>query len=103
MKPTKFLWIGVLACALFALSAGVSLADDCSALGGVIVGTECQVKSSVTKSDAAHGGPFNIAEDLRICGKPGFTVCSTGPGKISVPASNNSLTINITGQLIMED
>lgn len=100
---TRFgLTVGLVVLGLVVWGGSPALADDCVALGGAIVGTECQVSTFVTKSDALHGGPFNIAETLRI----------TGTGKITVPAlaAGNPLTINITpgggadtGQFIMDD
>src|SRR5262249_28562678 len=96
------------------LGATSAFADDCVALGGTVVGTECQVNSTVIRNDTDHGAPaFNIAEDLRICG-PGGTCAAPAAGVIytSNPtfppgqrASPNpeTLTINVTGKFIMED
>src|SRR5262249_42277817 len=61
-------------------------------LGGAGGGGEG--RGSVTASSLAHGGVFQISETLRI----------TGSGSIAVPAAagGNSLSLTITGDLIMD-
>ncbi len=67
----------------------VSAADDCSLLGGAIVGTECQVTTNVGNKS----GTFNLDETLHL----------TSSGKITV-LENTFLTININngGDLVMD-
>jgi hypothetical protein len=75
---------------IFVLSTGSGAsADDCAALGGVLAGGECQLSAPVTKS-----GTFSLDETLHIL----------GTGKITVPSApgGNTLTLNITGNLIMD-
>lgn len=69
-------------------------ADQCAALGGAIVGNECRITTPVTASNAAHGGPFTIAETLHI----------TGTGSIAVPAmaGGNALTLDVAGDVIID-
>lgn len=91
--------MAALAGGIFWLAASPATAADpeCTALGGVfdIPSGECQISASPNnRSNAAHGGPFNLAETLRIK--------STGKITVSPPASGASLTLNIAGQLIME-
>jgi len=95
MKTLRISWIAGMAIGLLAIGASSARADDCVRLGGVINAGECQVSAAVTRSDlTAPGGPYAIAETLRI----------TSTGKITIPqGAANSLTINITGQFIMED
>lgn len=71
--------------------------DECGLLGGVIdiPSGECQISASPNiKSSSAHGGSFDLDETLRIL----------NGGRITVPVASggNTLTINITGQFIME-
>jgi uncharacterized repeat protein (TIGR01451 family) len=76
------------------LAYGHAGGDECAALGGAIVGSECRITTPVTASSAAHGGAFSIAETLRI----------TGTGSITVPAAagGNTLTLDIAGDLIID-
>lgn len=70
-------------------AASGASADDCAALGGVLAGGECQLSAAVSKS-----GTFSLDETLHIL----------GTGKITVPPASggNTLTLNITGSLIMD-
>ena len=73
----------IVAALLMFLPARAAFADGCTALGGDVVGTECQLSASVNKS-----GTFNIDQQtFRIL--PG--------GKITVPvaAKGNTLEINV--------
>src|SRR5262245_56442182 len=75
--------------------AKAALADDCVRLGGALSGGECQVSAAVSRSNlTAPGGPYTLAETLRIK--------STGSITIPPVAGGNNLTLNITGGLIME-
>ena len=88
-------WVMVTALAgLLVLGASTASADDCSALGGAIVGNDCEVSTAVVASDAEHGGPFVIDRTLRI----------TGSGRITVPelSGGNNLTLSIKGNLVMD-
>jgi uncharacterized repeat protein (TIGR01451 family) len=82
-----------LTAAVLLIGAGEARAD-CAALGGVLVGGECQISGAVAASDVAHGGPFVIDRTLRI----------TGTGSIGVPkaAGGNLLTLDIAGDFIMD-
>jgi opacity protein-like surface antigen len=70
-------------------AASPASADDCAALGGALVGTECQLSAAVTRS-----GTFTLDHTLHIL----------GTGKITVPPApgGNDLTLDITGGLIMD-
>src|SRR5262245_10586543 len=74
---------------LSVFSPGRASADDCAALGGSIVGSECQVSTTVSRS-----GTYSITGTLRI----------TGSGEIDVPVLNtgNVLTLNVAGDFIMD-
>jgi hypothetical protein len=80
---TRLLVLGLaIASGLLSLAPAAARADDCVALGGAIVGSECQISTAVSRS-----GTFNLDETLRVL----------STGKISVPAAagGNSLTIDI--------
>ncbi|HYC23173.1 MAG TPA: right-handed parallel beta-helix repeat-containing protein [Candidatus Bathyarchaeia archaeon] len=74
------------------MSERSALADDCSALGGVLFPGECRVTTAVTLS----GGPFSFSL--------GETLHITDTGKITIPAlaGGNSFTLGITGGLVMD-
>src|SRR5262249_51233464 len=78
----------------FLFGSNAALADDCAALGGNIVGTECVIDGSApgTPPNTRHGN-FVLAETLHF----------KAPGVITVDHSvPNSLKITITGDLIMD-
>ena len=81
MKRTMLLGIALIAF----LCAGVAKADDCLSLTGNAPGTECVIDHEVMAT-----GSLTFDETVRI----------TGTGKITV--TDPSLTIHITGGLIME-
>lgn len=97
MKTIQNLFFALLAVGFLAIAGTPALADDCGRLGGAINGAgECEISTAVTRSDVtAPGGPYTISETLRI----------KSTGKITIPSSTaaSSLTLNIAGQLIMED
>ena len=70
-------------------AASPASADDCVALGGALIGTECRLSAVVTRS-----GSFTLDHTLHIL----------GTGKITVPPApgGNNLTLDITGGLIMD-
>jgi uncharacterized repeat protein (TIGR01451 family) len=74
---------------LLSVCAGTAAADDCVALGGTLVSGECRITTVVSRS-----GSFTLDETLHIMGN----------GRINVPAAGggNSLTLDITGDLIIE-
>ena len=78
------------------VGAKSAFADDCTRLGGVVNGVpECVVSTAVTRDNSTvPGGPYAIAETLRI----------TSTGVITAPpvGGGNNLTLNIAGGLIME-
>lgn len=75
--------VAIVAAGLGFLTVSNALADDCVALGGTIVGAECQISVNV----GAKSGTFNLDETLHIL----------STGKITVPAlaGGNTLTLNI--------
>ena len=66
---------------------GAAAADDCAALGGVPAGGECQIATSVTRS-----GAFSIGGTLHVL----------GTGRLAVPPAPASLTLTISGSLILD-
>lgn len=63
--------------------------DDCALLGGAIVGSECQINSVVSASST-----YNLVETLHLL----------SGGQIIVPpiGGGNTLTLNITGDFVMD-
>ena len=95
MKRISLLSIAILAVGLLGLAAAPALADSCAALGGNLVLGECRITGAAPGVPPNNrAGVFSLDETLRI----------TSGGIITVPklAGGNTLTINITGGLIME-
>lgn len=80
MKRIRVLSIGILAVGVCCLASAPAFADDCVALGGAIVGTECQITVAVSRT-----GTYNLDETLRI----------TGTGSIDASAGTTGITLNI--------
>jgi hypothetical protein len=72
----------IVAALLIFLPARAAFADGCTDLGGLVVGTECQISSNVGNKS----GPFVLDQTLHIL----------DGGKIVVPPSLNGNTLTIT-------
>src|SRR5262245_23580566 len=107
-RPFAFLSSNVpilVAAALLLVSPSRLVADACTdpppaGLNGTVVGTECQVNSSVTAQTTYN---FAAGPTLHVCA-PGGTCATPTLGTITVPpaAGGNNLTLNLTGSLIMD-
>lgn len=86
-------WIGLFVGGMSLLSApNRAAADDCGVLGGSINGGVCETSAQVTVS-----GTLTLNETLRILGGGNITVPAAAPQAPGTP-----LTLNITGDFIME-
>ena len=75
----------IVAALLIVLPVRAAFADVCTDLGGLVVGTECQLSASVKKS-----GTFNIDQQT-------LRILDGGTITVPVAASGNTLTINVCG------
>jgi hypothetical protein len=91
IAPVFFLFVLVMLGAGFATRAS---ADDCVALGGVLNAGECQISGNQIKSNANCAGGTSCQLDQ--------TLHFLNPSSLTVSPQTADLTLNITGDLIME-
>ena len=70
--------------------------DECDVLGGTVVAGQCQIAVPVNATSPAHGGSFDIAQDLHILGTG--RIDATGP----TGGATGGITLNIAGDLIID-
>lgn len=77
-----------------AFTSSQAMADDCAALGGALIGGECQIAALQLKSNAAcsGGGGCALDETLHIL----------NTGSLIVTPLSAGLTVNILGDLIID-
>lgn len=86
-SPRK-IFLLVVALIVFSSFSSSAYADDCAALGGAIVGAECQISSVVKKT-----GSFTIDETLRILANKTINATNT---------TDVGISLAIDGDLILE-
>src|SRR5262249_53003015 len=86
------LFVMMLAIAAPFAAATPAMADDCAALGGSLVGSECQVTTGVT----VGGGGYTIGSALRITANGSITVTP-------VAGAQTTLALNVAGNFTIEN